>query len=67
MGLILDHLPDLGLGEQRAHPLLVVPLDDERLIELGIADLDVLHPQELAQLAEVPLAIDREPKPSGFT
>ena len=65
LGLSLDHLAELGVGEEHPHPVLVVALDDERLVELGVTHLDVLHPQQLAQVAEEALAVDRESEALG--
>src|SRR4051794_36602772 len=36
LGLIPDHPPELRVGEQLSHPALVIRLDDECLVELGI-------------------------------
>ena len=65
LGLSLDHLADLGIGEEITDLRLVVPLDDERFVELGVAHLDVLHAQELAQVAEEALPVDRESEALG--
>src|SRR5208337_188416 len=66
LGLILNHLADLGIGEEITDLRLVVPLDDERLVKLGVAHLDVLHAQELAQVAEEVLPVDRESEALGI-
>ena len=67
---VLHGEPDLGrnsdqgqehrIGEEIPDLRLVGPLNHERLIELGVADLDVLDPKELPQSAEESVAIDRE-------
>ena len=62
LGLILDHLPDLGIGKETTDLPLVVPLDDESFVKLRIAHLDVLDAQELAQTAEDVPAKDLEPE-----
>jgi hypothetical protein len=59
--LLLDQAPDLLVREQGPDLVLVVALDDEVLVELGrVPDLDVLHTQHLAHLAESRLAVDPE-------
>jgi hypothetical protein len=62
LGLSLNHLADSGVGEKPHNLGLVIPLDDEGVVEFGVTHLDVLHAQELAQLAEESLALDREPE-----
>ena len=59
--LRLDQPADLGVGEEGADLGLVVPLDDEVVVEFrGVADVDVLHAERLAQPGEDARAVDPE-------
>jgi WD40 repeat protein len=62
LGLSLNHLADLRISEKITDPELVGPLDNEGFVEVGIANLDVLHSKKFSQLAEEPLAVDCEPE-----
>ena len=60
--LRLDQLANRLTRKQSANLGFVISLDDEVGIELWMADLDILHPQELPDLAEVP-TMDLKPEP----
>src|SRR5664280_1291959 len=54
------HLAEPGGREQREDLGSLVTLDDEGVVELPLAHLDVLHPELLRQRGKEPLAIDLE-------
>src|SRR5687767_175840 len=57
--------PQRRAGEQRAGAILVGRLDDEVVVELRVADGDVLHAEPGAQPAEDRPAVDREAESFG--
>src|ERR1035441_4094302 len=57
-GLSADQFPDFAVGEQLTQLLLVVALNDECLVKLGIAHVYVLHAKPLADAAENPFPVN---------
>ena len=55
-----------GFAKQQADARLVLALDDEVLVEERIANLDVLHPEELRDAAEHAFPVDLEPEAAGI-
>jgi hypothetical protein len=64
-GLGLDHPAGRRVGEEFPDLRPGAPLDDERLVEVGVAHLDVLQAEEPAEVVQDALAVDREPEPLG--